>query len=265
MDIPIELFLGFIGVSIAIALFGFVRNPQIPACLVMGGMFILFLSIATDNIIMGFAFGQNGFIEEIFYDVMTRSFEQSLFNNTQTIQAEELSTSSSFLFGDTINCLELNLRKTGTPPVSTLARYGVYDVNGIEKYLIGTMNITILTTSSTPIELCNTSQSYTLTSGDRIGVKYNAGDLTNAIVMQFDANNPFDSTITRHSRFSSLTGTWTSFTANDFMGKISFQMGEDNQIITENILYEFTELPKTLFALIGVMSMLVGGLMVMRD
>lgn len=53
MDIPVELFLGFIGVSIAIALFGFVRNPQIPACLVMGGMFILFLSVATDNVIMG--------------------------------------------------------------------------------------------------------------------------------------------------------------------------------------------------------------------
>jgi hypothetical protein len=53
MDIPIELFLGFIGVSIALAIFGFLRNPQIPATIVMGGMFILFLSVATDNVIMG--------------------------------------------------------------------------------------------------------------------------------------------------------------------------------------------------------------------
>ena len=53
MDIPIELFLGFIGVSITLAIFGFLRNPQIPATIVMGGMFILFLSVATDNVIMG--------------------------------------------------------------------------------------------------------------------------------------------------------------------------------------------------------------------
>jgi hypothetical protein len=53
MDIPIELFLGFIGVSIALAIFGFLRNPPIPATIVMGGMFILFLSVATDNVIMG--------------------------------------------------------------------------------------------------------------------------------------------------------------------------------------------------------------------
>ena len=53
MEIPVELFLGFIGVSIAMAIFGFVRNPQIPATIVMGGMFILTLSVATTGIIMG--------------------------------------------------------------------------------------------------------------------------------------------------------------------------------------------------------------------
>ena len=53
MDIPIELFLGFIGTSIALAIFGFMRNPQIPATIIMGGMFILFLAVATDNVIMG--------------------------------------------------------------------------------------------------------------------------------------------------------------------------------------------------------------------
>jgi hypothetical protein len=53
MDIPIELFLGFTGLSIALALFGFCRNPQIPATIVMGGMFILFLAVSTDNVIMG--------------------------------------------------------------------------------------------------------------------------------------------------------------------------------------------------------------------
>lgn len=53
MELPIELFLGFIGVSIALAIFGFMRNPQIPATIVMGGMFILTLSVSTTGIIMG--------------------------------------------------------------------------------------------------------------------------------------------------------------------------------------------------------------------
>ena len=53
MDIPIELFLGFIVVSIALAIFGFMRQPQIPATIVMGGMFILTLAVTTDTIIMG--------------------------------------------------------------------------------------------------------------------------------------------------------------------------------------------------------------------
>src|SRR5574342_1420712 len=53
MEIPIELFLGFIGMSIGLAIFGFVRNPQIPAMLVFAGIFILMVSVMTDSIIMG--------------------------------------------------------------------------------------------------------------------------------------------------------------------------------------------------------------------
>ena len=53
MEIPIELFLAGLGVSLALAVFGFCRNPQIPATIVMGGMFILFLSVVTTEINMG--------------------------------------------------------------------------------------------------------------------------------------------------------------------------------------------------------------------
>lgn len=52
-DILLELFMGFIGVSIALAIFGLVRNPQIPAMVAFGGMFILVIAVSTDNIITG--------------------------------------------------------------------------------------------------------------------------------------------------------------------------------------------------------------------
>lgn len=53
MIIVIELFLASLVVSIAVAIFGFIRQPQIPAMLVFSGMFILVLAVATDTIIMG--------------------------------------------------------------------------------------------------------------------------------------------------------------------------------------------------------------------
>ena len=53
MNIPIELFLGFIAISISLAIFGFIRNPQIPAMLAFAGIFIMFIAVTTDNIIMG--------------------------------------------------------------------------------------------------------------------------------------------------------------------------------------------------------------------
>lgn len=53
MDIPVELFLGGIVVSIALAIFGFIRQPQIPVMLVVGGMFIMTIAVMTDGVIMG--------------------------------------------------------------------------------------------------------------------------------------------------------------------------------------------------------------------
>lgn len=51
--IPFELFIGFIGIAIGLAIFGFIRQPQIPAMLTFGGMFILFIAVVTDEIKMG--------------------------------------------------------------------------------------------------------------------------------------------------------------------------------------------------------------------
>lgn len=50
---PIELFLGFVAISVGIAIFGFIRQPQIPAMLAFGGLFILFISVMVGGLIMG--------------------------------------------------------------------------------------------------------------------------------------------------------------------------------------------------------------------
>lgn len=50
---PVELFLGFVAVAISVAIFGFMRNPQIPAMIAFAGIFIMFISIMLGGIIMG--------------------------------------------------------------------------------------------------------------------------------------------------------------------------------------------------------------------
>lgn len=265
MDIPVELFITFIGISGFMAIFGFIRQPQIPAMLAFSGVFLLVIAVSTTNIIMGSYASENDNIGVEYYDVQTRSFEVSTFAGTNSINGEELLDSTSELNGDTMNCVTMWLRKTGTPTISVPIRYGVYDVNGDEKYLVGTMNTTILTTSATPYKLCNYITSYTLIPSDRIGLKYTGGDASNAVVSQWDANNPYDGTITRRSQFNSGTGTWSSFTTNDFMGIISLETQENNDVTFTNDTFEFTEMPKVLFALLGAIFMLCGALMVAKN
>lgn len=51
MNIPIELFLGFIAMTFILIVVGIVR--KVPALMVISGMFILFLSVVSTGIIMG--------------------------------------------------------------------------------------------------------------------------------------------------------------------------------------------------------------------
>lgn len=233
MNLDFNLFVFLIGFIFLLPILGYIFRFNIPISLFffIAGVFMLSIFLTIENLEMDSFLDGDSTIT--YYDVETRSFEQSIFTSTNTIQAEELQTSSSQLFGDTINCLTTWLRITGSPPVGTLIQYGVWDVNGNLKYEIGTMNRTMLTTSATPYKLCNFSSDYMLVTGDRIGVKYQAGNSTNAIVMQLDANNPFDSTITRQSRFDSGTLTWTSFTANDYMGIISLEQMNGESIVSK--------------------------------
>jgi len=53
MCLPVEIFGIFVGISIFIGIVGFVRQPQIPAMLAMGGIMLFFISIITNGMILG--------------------------------------------------------------------------------------------------------------------------------------------------------------------------------------------------------------------
>ena len=270
MDIPIELFLGFIGTSIALAIFGFIRQPAIPALLCASGMFILTIVIATNNIIVAYSALDTVEFEQIPYNVETNTVTPFVNAIQRSIVAEYPSASNSELIGDTIDCIDIPLAKTGSPPSNTPIIVGIFDSGGnIVKQFGDNLNTTALTSAPAffKFSFClDNGDSYTIGSipafSERIGVMYNSGNSTNTVVTRSDGNNPFDGTITYRQSF--LSGSWSSTTAEDLTMTLTNGMNEQT-LSVEPILYEFTELPKTLFALLGVFFMLSGGLMVMRD
>lgn len=286
VEILIELFLGVLGVSIAMAIFGFLRNPQIPAMLAFAGMFIFFLAIITDSIIWNNEVSQvqtipqnvtittDELVPNYSYFVESRTGSVSAFNtNTTRTHVEFASTGASLLVGDTITCMDMYLGKTLSP--TGIASMGVFYSNATMKYLFGTQDVALLTSASDWHTYCLTgSDTYTFINGDRIGLKYSGGDASNTVTINVNANNPFDGVITYRQVYNNGTGTWTSSTSNDITMRLynyvnATQIGQfvapTDYYTNEPTRFEFTELPKILFALIGVTMMLCGGIMVGRN
>lgn len=259
MEIPIELFLGGIAVSIAIGIFGFIRNPQIPAMLCFGGAFVLLLSVSTTAILMD-AFSSGTTNNLYHYNVESATGNININAGGTTIRTEFASASNSALVGDTINCIDAYFGKTGSP--TGLVDFGTFDsVSGAVIIEFGTIDLSSVGGAQQWHTACLTGDNtYTIQSGDRIGIRYDEGDGSNLITQRSNGNNPFDGTISFLSSFTA--GAWVSATTNDPTMRF-YLAGGDFQITQDP--YEFTELPKTFFALIGGTMILLGALMVIKE
>ena len=257
MQIPIEIFSLFIGSSIALAIFGFLRNPQIPATLAFAGIFILTIAVTTDSITIDSFL--DGATETVYsYNVESFTGQLALNSGGTTAHAEFVSSSSSQLLNDKIDCIDILLRKSGSP--TGTATIGTLDgsANIIQQF--GTIDVSTLTTSNIWYRFClGIGETYTIQNQDRLGIKFTGGNATNNIQISQDANNPFDGTITFRQQFTSPT--WTSGSTSDLTMRFYLNSLPEDIILYE---FEFTEFPKVLFALLGVILMLSGGLMVYK-
>lgn len=269
MDIPIELFLGFIGVSIALAILGFLRNPQIPATIVMGGMFILVIAVATDNIKIGnFISNEMTTTSESFIVYMQQNLGTTpvIMNSVNNIfVGEEIVNSNSTLYLKSFDEVTIAVTKQNSPIGTAIV--GVWGTQVAPTstnyvYTLGTFDVSTLANSITVKTFRNNTNPYTLLDNQAVGVFYNGASGTNTISIITTSSNQFDGANSQTTRF---TSSWTDVTTDLRMNIRLSSIDEESIITNESINYEFTELPKTLFALIGVMIMLVGGLMVMRE
>lgn len=264
MDIPIELFLGGMGISITLAIFGFLRQPQIPAMLCFGGMFMLVFAVATDNIIMD-SFASGNVDNTYYYNIESSTGPNSISGLTNPqVRGENVFSTSSQLYGKTIDCIDVFMKKSGTPTQTYIV--GIFDRDQADSdpllQSFGTGDASLLSTDFQWRTFClPAGQTYTLGLQDVIGVKYTEASATNVVQISTTLDS-FDSTTTFHVSQSSSTFLWSSFTTLDTTLRI-YLTGDGLQITQDP--YAFTELPKTLFALMGSIFMLCGALMVLRN
>jgi glucose/arabinose dehydrogenase len=125
----------------------------------------------------------------------------------------EFVTPSSVLVGKQIDTIVLSLKKSGAP--TGTAEIGVFNPDLSVKKLFATKDVSTFTTSYASYEFALAAgSSYTIASGDRIGIKYTGGTSTDniSIMRDTDVADPFDGANTYHTYY---TTAWYTFTSTD--------------------------------------------------
>lgn len=281
MDIPIALFGIFIGIASLFLVFGL--SKRIGVAVFVSGIFIFSISIMTDNIVLGSridnivatesTFNITGSLTQIpdySYNVITGT---SVF----TIRADGSNAhtrgmfigASSVLIGEQVECITVPLQRTGSP--TGTADIGIFDANNAKTYEFGDIDVSTITTTITYYTFCPSIDDpdvpvYVIQSGDRIGIKWVSGtsDASNNIMTIWTSTDVFDGT---NTIATSYTTTWNSFNTNDINAQLFTLEDVPNNVQVSGIggiyTYEsddiaFTEMTKILFALTGIMLMLVG-------
>lgn len=259
MNLPIEMFVIGIGISLMFVLLGFFR--QIPYMLIIGGMLLLVFAVTTDIIILSHVLVTDSEDTITYhYEVDTVNDEIEL-DDDGIIVAEYVSNSSSILIGDTVNCIDLVISIDEGSPTGN-AVIGVFDSTG--NITLVWANPPISSFADLPLFYTYCFTDYTIQNGDRIGLGYDSGTMDDTLWVHTFDPSPFNGYTTRAQSYT-ISGGWGDVSVNeDLTMRLYFvEEGEPTEHI-EQVTYQFSEFPKVLFALFGVLIMLMS-LMIWRD
>jgi hypothetical protein len=130
---------------------------------------------------------------------------------------EKVVNSSSALYGLTVNKIGFMMKKREGSPTGT-ATTCVMDSSANILYTFGTVDVSTLPSTYTWTYFTNTLSTYTLTTGNYIGIKYNGGDVNNRIGVYWDNNGSYDGTNSQGSEESG--GAWDDRSPQDLRFKI---------------------------------------------
>lgn len=264
IEIAFNVLVLFAGSILALLALSFasraISGGFIPALAVVAGILWVALFVNIDTIIMEY-FG-DGDSEIIIAEQTARTGSGNIHNGTGNlvIRGEHVTSSSSMLYGDTVNCLETYLSKTGSPSIASPVIFGVFGstvTNGIAetKYEFGRMNITNINTESKSLKVCNDSSEYTIDINDRIGVMYRSGDASNFISDQESTVDVYDSTVTRAQSFNDATNVWANIASND----LYFILSLESDTVTDRAIVDFNDNPTKIYMVsIGILFMVLG-------
>jgi hypothetical protein len=273
MDLPIEIFLSFIGFSIVMGIVGLWK--KVPFLMFIAGGVITFWAFTTDNIILNDridtidTINSNGteIVRDYLYNVDVFTGTEAL---STTVHARaELATASSILVGKSFNCIEVFIGRTAGLP-STDLNVGIMVSNGTMTTTIGIIAPSSVTVNLDWHEVClPASTFYVVSSGNYIGYKNVNSNTTNAYIGAMHSGSVFDGTNTYRQSLSNLN-VWSGVTSNDLT--IRMYNYTTNIIPTETTSYtytdntiEFTAYPKILFGLIASIFMIAGALIWKMD
>jgi hypothetical protein len=128
------------------------------------------------------------------------------------VHAEYVSP-TSILVGKQIDSIVLKLRKS-SGSTTGIAEIGVINSDLSMKKVFGTIDVSTIAASYTNYEFVLAGSTYTIQTGDRIGIKYTAGSSSNHVAVMRDTNSagPFDGANTFHTYY---TTSWNNFPSHD--------------------------------------------------
>lgn len=269
MQIPIELFFGFVASFFAFFVLGLVTKR--PVFSIITGMLLLSLTLATTEVTFGSRIDEFTSIddslevEERDYLYRVDTFSTSSVDLRQGTEARaQTFTVTASALGESFSCMELYVAKSGNPSVSQLVEFGVFDGSPILTVPFGTLNVTEIGTAFALYEFCLPDGTYhTISSGERIGARWNASADGNEILLRVDdtSNDVYDST---NSRRQTWTTTWANANGDMTMrlyNQTTTLIGNTNMYSYESETFEFTEFHKTIFAMFSAILMLVGAIL----
>jgi len=146
-----------------------------------------------------------------------------------------VNSTSSAIYGKTINSVSFYLKKTGSPTGTAYVRVwsGSNSGSGTQVHEFGTIDVSTLTTSY--VKYTFNTGSHTLAVNDTVGLQY-SGSTSNAPVMQGATSDVYDGTNTIRNRFTS--GAFSPVTSHDMRfevleGDVKPTNVQDNSILVE--------------------------------
>jgi hypothetical protein len=242
---------------------GYMARFSIPMSLfvfIAGGL-MMGLFIMTDEIKTGSFITETGASALYHYNIEQTSGGFSISGLTNPIiRGEYVFSTSSMLYGDIIDCIDVLVRKQATPTLDF--QVGVFDHAQTDSdpliLSFGTMDSELLNTFFEWKTFClPVGQTYTIGDQDVFGIKYTEASATNVVQIGGVSADVFDGSNTEHTSQSSATFVWSNFGTTDT--NLRLYLRSDAGILQTDSVEPFTEELKVFMVLMASVLLLFGG------